>query len=643
MCSKCDSSNHCHSSEEGNGRKWIYAGISAALLAVGIVLQYVCPAVFLAPYKELLFIIAYLPVGYPVIKEAFEGIKNHDFFNEFSLMVVASIGAFCIGEYPEAVAVMLFYSVGETLQDGAVDRARGNIKALLDVRPEVANVIVGDSIEKCIPKDVAPGSVIEVKTGERVPLDGVLLGDKTSFNTAALTGESLPRSIASGEEVLAGMIPDNKNVRIRTTRNFTDSALSRILQMVEDASTRKAPAELFIRKFAKIYTPIVVVLAVAIAVVLSLLSTLGIINISVYDSIYRGLVFLVVSCPCALVVSVPLSYFAGIGAASKKGILFKGGNYLSAIRKLTTVVFDKTGTLTDGSFEVRDVKTFSGEYTEVDILSVVSSVESHSTHPIAKAILEYCMKKSVNPVDVESVEEIAGCGLQTEIGGKSVLVGNMKLFAKENVANVPELSDDSVTIVGCSVGGVFVGALYLSDRVKSDAVYAISELKRQGIDDTMILSGDRSAIVKSLAGELGVKRFAGDLLPDDKVRLFENLKNEPGKVAAFVGDGINDAPVLALSDVGIAMGGLGSDAAIETADVVIQDDKPSKVAMAVKIGKVTERIVIQNIAFAISVKVAVLLLGVLGVASLWEAVFADVGVALLAVLNALRIQWIINR
>lgn len=636
--------NHCHgkscdTANPHNYRRWIPAIVSAVLLAAGLSLQYGSDGFAVSQYRWVLFVLAYLPVGLPVMKEAWEeGVHGKDFFNEFLLMTIASIGAFCIGEYPEAVAVMLFYSVGEALQEQAVERAKGNIQALLDVRPETTTVIAddGSSMVKH-PSEVLPGMVIEVKTGERLPLDGILLDEHASFDTAALTGESVPRTVEKGGSVLAGMIATASAVRVRVTKPFADSALSRILRMVEEANERKAPAELFIRKFARIYTPVVIALAVLIAAILPFVA-----DFEFSESLYRGLVFLVVSCPCALVVSIPLSYFAGIGTASRNGILFKGGNYLSEISKLDMVVFDKTGTLTTGHFGVKRIETASGT-DEESLLSIIASVEAMSTHPIAKAIVEYCKSKDIKAdYAVEAVEESAGGGLKAFTAGRRVVIGNMSFLMQEGVKGLPDFSSEIDTVVVCSIDGEYSGAVFLADEVKPDSKDAVADLYAEGVKKTAILSGDKSAIVADLAKKLGVTQFAGDLLPSGKVDAFRRMMQDADGAVAFVGDGINDAPVLAMSNVGIAMGGLGSDAAIETADVVIQDDKPSKVAKAVRIGRVTKRIVAQNIVFAIAFKVGVLLLGAFGLAGLWEAVFADVGVALLAVLNALRIQWVVG-
>ena len=639
MCCNHCYGKSCDTANPHNYKRWMPAIVSAVLLAAGLSFQYGSDGFAVSQYRWVLFVLAYLPVGLPVMKEAWEeGVYGKDFFNEFLLMTIASIGAFCIGEYPEAVAVMLFYSVGEALQEQAVERAKGSIQALLDVRPETTTVIAddGSSMVKH-PSEVLPGMVVEVKTGERLPLDGILLDEHASFDTAALTGESVPRTVEKGGSVLAGMIATASAVRVRVTKPFADSALSRILRMVEEANERKAPAELFIRKFARIYTPVVIALAVLIAAVLPFVA-----DFEFSESLYRGLVFLVVSCPCALVVSIPLSYFAGIGTASRNGILFKGGNYLSEISKLDMVVFDKTGTLTTGHFGVKRIETASGT-DEESLLSIIASVEAMSTHPIAKAIVEYCKSKNIKAdYAVEAVEESAGGGLTAFAAGRRVVIGNMSFLMQEGAKGLPDFSSEIDTVVVCSIDGEYSGAVFLADEVKPDSKDAVAALYAEGVKKTAILSGDKSAIVADLAKKLRVTQFAGDLLPSGKVDAFRRMMQDADGAVAFVGDGINDAPVLAMSNVGIAMGGLGSDAAIETADVVIQDDKPSKVAKAVRIGRVTKRIVAQNIVFAIAFKVGVLLLGAFGLAGLWEAVFADVGVALLAVLNALRIQWVVG-
>lgn len=646
-CCQCCAQEHTQSKNEtshANPLKdyWRIA-LSAILLFGGISMNAADYAFFQEKTVAFIwYLLAYLPAGLPVMQEAWESIKEKDLFSEFTLMSIATLGAFYIGEYPEGVAVMLFYSVGELFQAKAVSKAKRSISALLDVRPETATVIEGDESRVVSPRKVQVGEVIEVKAGGRVPLDGVMLGEVAAFNTSALTGESTPRNIRKGEEVLAGMIATDKVVRLTVSRPFEKSALSRILELVQNATERKAPAELFIRKFARIYTPIVTGLAVLIVLlpfVYSLIDSGFVFAFN--DWLYRALVFLVISCPCALVVSIPLGYFGGIGAASRLGILFKGGNYLDAITQINTVVFDKTGTLTKGIFEVQSCQMQPGT-TEDRLLQLIVSVECKSTHPIAKAILDYTEKRGIKPLPTAEVTEIAGHGLQTSINGIRILVGNTRLLTKFQVAFPEELSSIPDTLVICAIGTEYAGYLLLSDTLKEDAMKAIAGLKALNINNIQILSGDKQAIVTNFASKLGVAKAYGDLLPEDKVKHIEELRRNPANRIAFVGDGINDAPVLALSHVGIAMGGLGSDAAIETADVVIQTDQPSKVAAAIRAGRLTRRIVWQNISLAFGVKLLVLILGAGGLATLWEAVFADVGVALLAIVNAIRIQKLIK-
>lgn len=624
-------------------KKYLSESVSFIILIAGIILNWQGVSWFQSGTVQFIwYLFAFLPVGLPVIKEAIEHIWKKDFFNEFMLMSIATIGAFYIGEYPEGVAVMLFYSIGELFQDNAVHKARANIRALLDVRPQTATVIRHETPVIESPKKVEVGEIIEIKAGERVPLDGVMLTDKTFFDTAALTGESVPRSIKQGETVLAGMIVTDKVTRIKVTKPYDQSALARILEMVQNAAERKAPVELFIRKFARIYTPAVTGLAVLIVLLPYLYSLLqpGF-SFTFNDWLYRALVFLVISCPCALVVSIPLGYFGGIGAASKSGILFKGGNYLDTVTKVNTVVFDKTGTLTKGVFEVQTLQVaddFSGE----EVLSVIASVEAGSNHPIAKAIMQYAGKEQIPMIPVTETIEIAGHGLKATIQNKEVLVGNARLLTLNKIAFPPELINIPDSIVICAINGRYAGYILLSDTPKEDAKKAVAELKKLNIDNIQILSGDKQIIVSKLAEQLGIKNAYGDLLPEGKVEHIESLKADKQNCVAFVGDGINDAPALALSDVGIAMGGLGNDAAIETADVVIQTDQPSKIATAISVGKYTRKVVWQNISMAFGVKLIVLILGAGGLATLWEAVFADVGVALLAILNAVRIQNLIK-
>ena len=599
---------------------WWKIILSGVMLVVGIAAPYIGLTILDDQWISLAwYVVAFAFVGLPVMKEAWECAAKGDVFSEFMLMTIACIGAFAIGEYPEAVAVMLLYCIGEALQDRAVDRARDNIRALVAFRPTLARVVVDDTTVEKQPAEVAVGDVIEVKAGERVPLDGTLLSDSASLNTAALTGESMPRTMEKGEEVMAGMIAVDQVLRLKVTRPESQSAISRILKMVEDAAERKAPTELFIRRFARIYTPIVVMLA-ALAILLPYLYSLFDANFTYVFSEWfrRALVFLVISCPCALVISVPLGYFAGIGSASKRGILFKGSNYLDAITEVDLVMFDKTGTLTTGEFAVQSVEGLDEE-----ALKTVSAIEKSSNHPIAKAIVRY------RPTDEKiDAKDIAGHGLQTD----EWLVGNLKLLERENVFFPDALRNIPETVVCVAHLGRYVGHIILADKVKDDAKQAVESLPVR----VEMLSGDRQELVSKVASSLGIRKAYGDLLPEGKVKHIEQAKHM-GQRVAFVGDGINDAPVLALSDVGIAMGGLGSDMAIETADIIIQTDQPSKVADAIRIGKYTRRIVNQNIWLALIIKALVMLLGLLGLANLWMAVFADSGVALLAVLNSSRI------
>ena len=647
-CSCCAHTHECAPEKHIEKKESIFAeywkvGFSFILLISGIIMNALELPFFREGYFSLIwYIVAYLPVGLPVMKEAWESMKDKDYFSEFTLMFVATLGAFYIGEYPEGVAVMLFYSVGELFQEKAVDKAKRNIGALLDVRPEEAAVVRDERVVIENPQNVKVGETIEIKTGGRVPLDGMMLNEVAAFNTAALTGESVPRSIRMGEEVLAGMIVTDKVIRIKVIRPFDKSALARILELVQNASERKAPAELFIRKFARVYTPIVIGLAVLIVLlpfIYSLITPQFLFTFN--DWLYRALVFLVISCPCALVVSIPLGYFGGIGAASRLGILFKGGNYLDAVTKINTVVFDKTGTLTKGTFEVQSCNCESG-VSEEELIRMIASVESSSTHPIAKAVVNYAGRRDIELSSVTDSKEYAGLGLEAAVNGIQVLAGNGRLLSKFQIEYPPELLSITDTIVVCAIGNKYAGYLLLSDSLKEDAKIAIQNLKALGIQNIQILSGDKQSIVSNFAEKLGISEAYGDLLPDGKVKHLEELRQHAENQVAFVGDGMNDAPVLALSNVGIAMGGLGSDAAIETADVVIQTDQPSKVAEAIKVGKLTRRIVWQNISLAFGVKLLVLILGAGGLATLWEAVFADVGVALIAIMNAVRIQKMIK-
>ncbi|GAA4200698.1 heavy metal translocating P-type ATPase [Pedobacter jeongneungensis] len=634
--------DHAHSHEEGDDHDHDHGGdpsafktylpaiITLAMLLIGIAFDNLFKVPAFQVIRPYWYIVAYLPVGIPVLREVWETFKAKDFFTEFSLMSIATIGAFAIGQYPEGVTVMLFYTIGELFQMAAVNRAKRNIKALLDVRADVAHVFRNGKYEDVNPDKVEIGETIQVKAGEKIPLDGELISEKSSFNTAALTGESKPRTINKGEAILAGMLNIDKVIEVKVTKAFADSALSRILEMVQNATTRKAKTELFIRKFAKVYTPIVFFLALALVTIPILV--LG----SEYHFqtwLYRSLVFLVISCPCALVISIPLGYFGGIGAASANGILFKGSNFLDLITKLNTVVMDKTGTLTKGVFSVQKIDS---SIDEKEFLNLLTAVEAKSTHPIAKAIVEYAGDQEIHPAD--NIEEVAGMGLKGTVNGKEVLAGNVKLLEKFNIGFDAKVKDIEESIVVVAVDQRYAGYVLIADEVKEDAAEAIKQLHENGIKQVVMLSGDKSSIVKKVALGLGIDTYYGDLLPEDKVAKLEEVKTDKTKVVAFVGDGINDTPVLAISDIGIAMGAMGSDAAIETADVVIQTDQPSKIATAIKIGKATKNVVIQNIVLAFAVKAIVLILGAGGIATMWEAVFADVGVALLAILNAVRIQ-----
>lgn len=631
-CCSCSCSQADADNSPSVWKKYLPAIISFIFLLAGLVTDFwVKPAFFSGNIRLFWYLIAYIPVGLPVIKEAFEAILQKDFFNEFTLMVVATLGAFFIGEYPEGVVVMLFYSVGELFQASAVNKARNNIKALLDIRPESATVLRENSYQCVSPEEVSIGEIIQVKAGEKVPLDGMLQSPLSSFNTSALTGESKPQTIRKGETVLAGMLNLDKVIEIKVDKKYEDSSLARILEMVQNANSRKAKTELLIRRFARIYTPIVFFLALAITVI-----PYWIVGDYVFsDWLYRALIFLVISCPCALVVSVPLSYFSGIGAASRHGVLFKGANFLDIMTRANTVVMDKTGTLTEGVFEVQQV--ISVLSSDQCVLSYAAALESQSNHPIAKAIVSYASEEKVPFYKVENAEEIAGHGLMGMVDDHRVMVGNSKLLREHQIEYDSKVDAIRETVVMVAIDDIYAGYITIADKIKKDSYQAIQQLHQLGIRQIVMLSGDKKTIVDSIANQLNIDKSYGDLLPEDKVKHIEELKTDPSQTIAFVGDGINDAPVLALSDVGIAMGGMGSDAAIEVADVVIQTDQPSKIATAIKIAKTTRQIVIQNIVLALTIKALVLLLGAFGVATMWEAVFADVGVSLLAILNAIRI------
>ncbi len=621
---------HNHSGNSNQIKAYVPAIISFTMLIIGIGLDYFDVAFFKDWIRIIWYGIAYLPVGLPVVKEGWESIKKGDVFTEFFLMSIATIGAFIIGEYPEGVAVMLFYAVGELFQNAAVNRAKGNIKALLDVRPNEALVYRNNDYLSVSPETVEIGEKVQVRVGEKIPLDGILLSDKGSFNTAALTGESKPDTIAKGEKVFAGSINMDGVIEIETTKEFKDSSIARILDMVQNATARKSKTELFIRQFARIYTPIVVFLAIGV----TFLPYFFVDDYVFRDWLYRALIFLVISCPCALVISIPLGYFGGLGAASKNGILFKGASFLDAMTKINTLVMDKTGTVTKGVFKIKEVKAIGWE--ESDFMKYLMAMEEQSTHPIAKAILEY--KDEGADYEASEVTEIAGKGLKGIVNGKTVLVGNKALMSANNIKVLEETETIVESIVLVSIDNEFAGYVVIADELKEDAKETITALHKVGVNNIMMLSGDKDSITQQVARELNIEKAKGGLLPEDKLNEVELLKQNPENKIAFIGDGINDAPVLAASDVGIAMGGLGSDVAIETADVIIQTDQPSKVVRAIKISRSTRKIVWQNIILAFGVKVIVLILGAGGLATMWEAVFADVGVALLAILNAVRLQ-----
>lgn len=627
-----DDDGHNHDHVAGSPLKlFAPAIISFVLLMAAIALDnWMAQEWFEGWIRVVWYVVAYVPVGFPVIKDAVVSIRKGDVFSEFLLMVIATLGAFAIGEYPEAVAVMLFYAVGEVFQTLAVSRAKGNIKALLDQRPDEVTILIDNQPQIIKAANAEISSIIQLKPGEKLGLDGELLSDEASFNTAALTGESKPDRKSKGDSVLAGMINLNMVSMVKVTTSYTDSKLSKILELVQNATAQKAPTELFIRKFAKVYTPIVVFLAIGIC----LLPALFVADYVFSDWLYRALVFLVISCPCALVISIPLGYFGGIGAASRNGILFKGSNFLDTLATIQHVVMDKTGTMTEGIFQVQEVN-FNSDFDQAVILKMVNALESKSTHPVATAIHQYVGEVDPN-LRLDQVEEIGGHGLKAVVGGKQLLVGNFKLMDRFNVRYDIDPATIVYTVIAVAYDGQFVGYITIADSIKADALDTIKQLHKLNVKATM-LSGDKSTVVRYVADQLGIDQAFGDLLPEDKVNKLKEIKAQHQRMA-FVGDGVNDAPVVALSDVGIAMGGLGSDATIETADVVIQDDKPSKIPVAIRIGKQTKRVVWQNITLAFVIKGIVLILGAGGIATMWEAVFADVGVSLIAILNAVRIQ-----
>ena len=611
-------------------KKYKEACISAVALGVALIVEHVISFqgshyVYLSFYG-----ISYIAVGGPVWIKAIKSIRSGTLFSEFFLMGIATVGAFALGEYAEGVAVMLFYMVGEYAQHGAVHKAKSSIKKLIDQQPDIAIVERnGESVE-VHPSKIQTGEVIIVKPGGKVPLDGKLLSNKASINAAALTGESKPVQRNEGEEIWAGSINETVPIKMEVTSSFKDSKLSNILNMVQEATQRKAPTQRFMTKFARVYTPVVVWLAVA----LTFLPYFFVDGYVFQDWFYKALIFLVVSCPCGLVISIPLGYFGGIGAASQNGILLKGSDYLDQLRKMNILFMDKTGTLTEGTFEVRQVITHD-ELSEDEIVEYAASLEKQSTHPIGKAILSFNNGKEL--FDAEQQEEISGKGLKGVFAQKQVLVGNQKLLESNQVTIQSIDYSNPDTLVYVAVDGQHVGTIIIADKIKEDSRQAISLLRAKGVERLVMLSGDNEQVATSVGKQLNLDDAYGGLLPDEKYNYVEQALGK-GKVVGFVGDGVNDAPVITLADVGIAMGGIGSDATVETADVVIQTDQPSKIPMAIDIAKFTHQIVWQNIAFAMGIKLLVMALAAFGIATMWEAIFADVGVALIAIGNAIRIQ-----
>ncbi len=604
--------------------KLVRLGIGGLIFLVGVLFK------FSFPVELSLFLVSFLIVGYDVLLEALQNIIHGQVFDENFLMSIATLGAFSIQQFPEGVAVMLFYQVGELFQHLAVTNSRKSIEKLMDIRPDFANVKRGENIERVSPETVVVGDYIVVKPGEKIPLDGIVSEGQAALDTSALTGESLPKNVGPGDEVYGGVINRNGLLTIKVTKTFGESTVAKILELVQNASSKKAPTENFITKFARVYTPVVVISATLLALIPPLL-----ISGESFDTwIYRALVFLVVSCPCALVISIPLGYFGGIGAASKSGILVKGSNYLEALNNVDTVVFDKTGTLTKGVFKVTQINA-AEPFSKEEVLEYASYAESFSNHPIAISIIkEY--GKEINKAEVTNFKELSGLGIEVTVKGKAILAGNSKLMRNKEISIYE--AENLGTTVHIAVDKKYIGSITISDQVKEDSASAIKALKAMGIKNIVMLTGDNKVASEAVGKLVGIDKIHSELLPDGKVNIFENLEeNKPDKKKIiFVGDGINDAPVLARADIGIAMGGIGSDAAIEAADVVIMTDEPSKISDAICIAKKTNSIVWQNIIFSLSVKAVILALGAMGIATMWEAVFGDVGVALIAVLNSMR-------
>ena len=632
---------HGHDQEHGEfdlRRELVPLSIALVLFAIGLIFYQPLHDTPRAIAEYAVFIPAYFISGWSVLTSAGRNILRGKIFDENFLMTIATIGAITIHELPEAVAVMLFFQVGELFQGFAVGQSRRSIKALLEVRPDTANLVVDGEVRKVNPEKVEVGDTIVIKPGEKVPLDGEILSGNSQVDTSALTGESVPRTVREGETILAGVINKTGSLTVRVTKLFAESSIAKILDLVENASSKKAPTEKFITRFARYYTPVVVFLSLAVAILPPLLIP----GASSELWVYRALVLLVISCPCGLVISIPLGYFGGVGGAAKRGILVKGSTFLDALTDVKTVVFDKTGTLTEGVFQVTQIAPYNG-YSEKEVLTVAAITESQSNHPVARSIVEAydngvaASDDTLTNSDVTDYEEIPGHGIRAKVRGLEVFAGNNRLLHKANIDH--DTCNIEGTVVHLAVDGKYAGYVLISDKIKEDAARAITKLKKAGVTETVMLTGDNRIVAQSVANNLGLDTYKAELLPEDKVNVIEQYLRKSGKKSkvAFVGDGINDAPVIARADVGMAMGALGSDAAIETADVVLMDDAPSKVAEAISIGRKTHSIVWQNIILAMAVKALFILLGAIGIATLWEAVFADVGVALLAIFNATRI------
>ena len=636
-CSTDENHNHQghdHSHEHGEfnlRRELIPLSIAIALFLVGLIFNQPLHDTPGAIAEYAVLIPAYLISGWSVLTSAGRNILRGKIFDENFLMTIATLGAIAIHELPEGVAVMLFFQIGEMFQGFAVGRSRRSIKALLEVRPNRANLVVDGVVREVAPEKVEVGDTIVIKPGEKVPLDGEVVSGISQVDTSALTGESVPRTVREGETILAGAINQTGSLTVRVTKLFAESSIAKILDLVENASSKKAPTEKFITRFARYYTPVVVFLSLAVAILPPLLIP----GASGELWVYRALVLLVISCPCGLVISIPLGYFGGVGGAAKRGILVKGSTFLDALTDVKTVIFDKTGTLTEGVFQVTQIKPYNG-YSEKEILTIAAIAESQSNHPVARSIVE-AYDGAITDSDVTDYEEIPGHGISAKVKGMSVLAGNDRLLHRKRIEH--DTCNVEGTVVHLAIDRKYAGYILISDRIKSDAPRAIARLKKAGVSETVMLTGDNRAVAKSVADMLGLDTYKAELLPEDKVEAIEEYlhKSDKKSKVAFVGDGINDAPVIARADVGMAMGALGSDAAIETADVVLMDDAPSKVAEAISIARKTHSIVWQNIIVAMTIKALFILLGAIGIATLWSAVFADVGVALLAILNASRI------